>query len=549
MKYVKKTLPILLSLALGLSLVACGEGGGDPAVTENSPPAMSVAPVGSVFTPEELAPTYTEDGATVITLSGNTALSSTNAARVTGSTVTITDEGTYILRGAWEGSIRLAAGTDDDVILVLDGATVTAGTASAIEIVTADTCTLLLADGTENALTSASTEGALTTALDLLLGGEGTLTVTATAGDGIKGKDALTVTGGTVTVTATGHAMDANDGIRLTGAALTLTAGMDGIHTENLEKPEKASLYIGDGSYTVTAEGDALSAGGTLTVAGGHLTLKTGQDAESAKGIKAGGSLAIGGGEITVTATDDAIHTNASLSVGGGTLTLATGDDGLHADVSLAIMGGEITVTESYEGLEAQHITVSGGRTTVTARDDGLNAAGGTDESGTAGIRPGGDQFGPHGGGMPPGQAAGNGSITISGGVLVILASGDGIDANGTLTITGGSVTVSGPTRGDTAVLDYDRVGTITGGTFIGTGSTMMAQTLTSGAEQGVLALSVGNRTAGTLITVKDARGEVILTYEPPLDYAIVIVSSPEMKKGESYTVTVGAQSGTFAAS
>ena len=46
-----------------------------------------------------------------------------------------------------------------------------------------------------------------------------------------------------------------------------------------------------------------------------------------------------------------------------------------------------------------------------------------------------------------------NGSILISDGNLYINASGDGIDANGTLTISGGYTVVVGPTRGDTATL------------------------------------------------------------------------------------------------
>lgn len=68
------------------------------------------------------------------------------------------------------------------------------------------------------------------------------------------------------------------------------------------------------------------------------------------------------------------------------------------------------------------------------------------------------------------GGSSSNGTIVISGGSLYVQASGDGIDANGTLTITGGSTTVCGPTQGDTATLDYDVSGVITGGTFIGTG-------------------------------------------------------------------------------
>ena len=79
--------------------------------------------------------------------------------------------------------------------------------------------------------------------------------------------------------------------------------------------------------------------------------------------------------------------------------------------------------------------------------------------------------------GGPGSSSSPNGTILISGGTIAITAYGDGIDANGTLEITGGYITVCGPTQGDTATLDYDVSGTISGGTFIGTGASGMAQT------------------------------------------------------------------------
>ena len=141
-----------------------------------------------------------------------------------------------------------------------------------------------------------------------------------------------------------------------------------------------------------------------------------------------------------------------------------------------------------------------------------------------------------------------DGSIVISGGTLYVKASGDGIDANGTLEITGGYTVVTGPTRGDTATLDYDVSATISGGTFIGTGAAGMAQTF-SDSEQGVVAVSVGNQAAGTEIILKDAKGNTVISHQPELDFAVVILSSPDIVKGQSYTITVGSQSAEFKAS
>ena len=157
------------------------------------------------------------------------------------------------------------------------------------------------------------------------------------------------------------------------------------------------------------------------------------------------------------------------------------------------------------------------------------------------GGRPGGGGFG----GM---SGNSNGSIKVSGGNLYINSSGDGMDANGTLEISGGYTVVVGPTQGDTATLDYDTSGIITGGTFIGTGASGMAQTF-SDSKQGVVAVSVGNQPAGTQIILKDKNGNTVLEHTPELNFAVVILSSPDMTKGENYTITVGTQSGEFEAS
>ncbi|MGN1083073.1 MAG: hypothetical protein ACI4SJ_05950, partial [Candidatus Avispirillum sp.] len=172
---------------------------------------------------------------------------------------------------------------------------------------------------------------------------------------------------------------------------------------------------------------------------------------------------------------------------------------------------------------------------------DGLNAAGGTDSSGTQGGRDGmfGGGFGGRGGGGGGMSSSSDGTIVISGGTLYIKASGDGIDANGSLTISGGFVTVAGPTQGDTATLDYDTEGIITGGTFIGTGASGMAQSF-SDASQGVVAVGVGNQSAGTAVTLTDKDGNVIISVTPELSFAVVILSSPDIASGESYTLTVG---------
>ena len=101
-------------------------------------------------------------------------------------------------------------------------------------------------------------------------------------------------------------------------------------------------------------------------------------------------------------------------------------------------------MTMSYEGFEAWYINVYGGVTAVYGRDDGWNAAGGADGSSSDDFGPGAGHGGPgQGGGM--GGSSSTGYLTIEGGFHYIkTGSGDvdGIDSNGTMTISGGVIVV-----------------------------------------------------------------------------------------------------------
>ena len=111
----------------------------------------------------------------------------------------------------------------------------------------------------------------------------------------------------------------------------------------------------------------------------------------------------------------------------------------------------------------------------------------------------------------------------------------------------GGMVTVCCPVKGDTSVLDYDSSGVISGGTFLGTGASAMAQTI-NGSGQGVISVNAGNQNADTKITLTDSTGKLLLSLTPELDFSVVILSAPELQKGESYILDIGGNSGTYTA-
>ena len=81
-----------------------------------------------------------------------------------------------------------------------------------------------------------------------------------------------------------------------------------------------------------------------------------------------------------------------------------------------------------------------------------------------------------------------------------------------------------------------------------GAGASGMAQPF-GDSKQGVIALQTGNQPAGAEIILKDAGGNTLISYKPELDFAVVILSSPDIVKGQTYTITIGSLPGEFDAS
>ena len=588
----KSIMALLLGMAFLLS--ACGKPGeqalfpsGDMALSTpaNTTPAGTVPASNDIFSNRDRKDSYDTAGAVTISLNGDSIACDSGAVKISGTTATLSKEGTYILSGQLNNGMILVDAPDEHKLqLVLDGANIHSESCAPIYIRQADKVFLTLAAGSSNRLSNGSgftaidennIDAVIFSKEDLTLNGSGALTITSPAGHGIVSKDSLKITGGVYTVQAASHGVCGKDDVCVSGAQLNITAGKDGIHSENDDDAALGFVYLESGNFLIEAGQDGISASSGVTVLSGSFditagggsgngeshaesgfgggfggggrpggpggrpgsqTQQTQTDTESRKGLKAAGDLTISGGIFNLNTADDALHANGNITLSGGVYQIASGDDGVHADETLTVTAGTMDITQSYEGLEALHILISGGQICLVASDDGLNAAGGTDSSGFGGGF-GGDRFGGRGG-----SGGSSGSMVISGGELYVQASGDGLDANGTLEISGGFITVCGPTQGDTATLDFDSRATITGGTFIGTGASGMAQTF-SDNTQGVIAVRFGSQSAGTQITVTDSSGKVILTHSPELSFAVAILSSPELVSGETYTLQLGASS------
>ncbi|MCD7802283.1 MAG: carbohydrate-binding domain-containing protein [Clostridiales bacterium] len=575
------SLLLALLLCLSLALTGCESQAADTdsdAVTDNDAvsgsadaEAVALLDTDEMFTDRDYEVGYDESACVVITLDGDSASCDSDSVTVSGSTVTITDEGTYLLTGTLtDGMVIVDADDSDKLQLVLDGVDICSGTSAALYIRQADKVFLTLASGSENTLSNGgsfvdidenSIDAVIFSKDDLTLNGSGTLTVQSPAGHGIVSKDDLVITSGTYDITADSHGLSGKDSVRISEGTLTIVSGKDGVHAENADDSSLGYLYIAGGTYDITAEGDGLSAGSVLQIDGGTFTVTTGggsangesdrndswsrfggmqysadstdEDTASVKGVKSSGDLVLNGGTFTVDAADDALHSNADLTVTGGTYTLSSGDDGMHADGTLTITGGTLNIVTSYEGIEGQSIDLSGGVISVTASDDGLNASGGNDESGYAGFGGGRDAF----------SADTDCTLTISGGTLTVTAGGDGIDSNGSLTVTGGTVWVDGPTDSGNGALDYGTEATISGGTFVDLGTSAMAVNFGSSSTQGSMLITVSSQQAGTEIALADSSGTVLVSGTAGKSYNSVLISCPGLAQGENYTLTTGSDS------
>jgi len=572
------------------------------AETEPTDDTTAAVPSSEMFTDRDMDYWHDDEESVMVKLNGDSVSCDSKSVAIKGTTVTIKDAGTYFLVGElYDGKVVVNADENDKVRLVLGAVTINCSTSAPIYVLRADkvfvtldmhTVSTLSNGGEFVAIDENNINAVIYSKQDITFNGENArLVINSPAGHGIAGKDDVVFTSGQYEINSAGHGIDANDSVRVVNAGIKIDSGKDGIHVENSDDGTLGFVYIESGNLNITSAGDGISAGAYMDILGGTFNITAGggyvngeqktsdmwgmggfmggggrpggpggrgetphgmqgnatettEDSTSIKGIKSAGNLTISGGTFITDSADDAVHSNASITINGGTFDLQSGDDGIHADETLTVRSAAITIAESYEGFEALDIKIEGGAINLVASDDGLNAAGGTDSSGFGGNR-GGDKFGGGFGGM--GMGSSNGSIVISGGTLYIKASGDGIDANGTVEISGGYTVVCGPTAGDTATLDYDTTATINGGTFIGTGAYGMAQTFND-TKQGVIAVSVGNQQAGDEIVLKDKAGNVILTCTPELSYAVVILSSPEIISGETYTLNVGSLSGEIEA-
>lgn len=527
---------------------------------------LTESTIDTEFTDREKSGSYKASEAVKITLNKTTVTVSGSGAKADGSTITITEEGVYVVSGTLEdGQIIVDASDSDKVQIVLEGVNINCETNAAIYVREADKVFITLAENSSNTLGGGNeytqiddntVDGVIFSKSDLVCNGTGSLTIEADYKHGIVSRDDLVITGGTYKITAADNGITAKDQLKILDGIFDIDAANSAVKAKNADDAELGNIYIAGGIFTIEAE-------------------------------------------------QDGFHATGSMVVDDGTITVNSGDDGFHAELDTVIHGGTILVEESYEGLEGKRVVVNGGDITVNASNDGVNAVGsGDDDSNaassnndsSAAVNSGDDssisgaadgkepsqmppdtengsdmqpsqdfdpENAPSGGNAPqsfdPGNAPSDGNapqkmqggpggggnselyIKITGGTLTVSADGDGLDSNGGLLVTGGTTIVYGPTSDGDSALDYDGSAIATGGTLAAIGSAGMTESFDEASTQPVITYyGTETQSADTTITLTDSDGSALFTVTPEKAYASIVLTCPEMKLDATYTLAAG---------
>jgi len=312
-----------------------------------------------------------------------------------------------------------------------------------------------------------------------------------TASNGIKANDAIMMRGGVINVECSGTAakgMKSEGSIQIDGGRFTaITTG--GGEWDNDDRDVNGSAGIKCDSI--------------LTINGGTVCLKS--SGQGGKGISGDQAMYFNGGTIKV------ITTGTVYSYGA----YSTSPKGIKGDSDIYLAGSKVMVRatggENSEGIESKgKLYISDGQVEVYTYDDAINA---------------------------------KSHIGISGGsVFTYAINNDGIDSNGTISISGGTVIASGTTSPEEGIDCDQNAFYITGGTIMAIGGTTSTPT-SSGTTQPVAIVGASNLSSGSYIALAGNNGNNIFAFATPRAYSscTMLISSPSLAKGGKCTITTGA--------
>jgi hypothetical protein len=494
-----------------------------------------------------------------IIFNGRSVTENSEGVAIEGSIVKITSPGTYTFRGnLTEGQIVVNTEDEKIVRLIFNGINIKCSNSAPVFIRSAAKVLIVLADSTENYLSDGSSydlddEGepcaTIFSKSYLSFFGNGKLILSGNYEDGIVSKDGLVIKSGILDVSAIDDGIRGKDYVFIRNGNINVKAGGDGIKSDNETESEFGNITIESGEFTINSAGDGITAQNNISMLAGSFNITTGGGAGtnsgsgvttpggrpggtsggysgtiSAKGIKTTGNITIEKGTFVINSADDAFHTEGNFVLNGGTYDIATGDDAIHAAASVTINGDIVNITKSYEGIESASITVNKGSISLVSTDDGFNATKGNATEANDGS-----------------------TLIINGGNIVVnSSSGDGLDSNGNVTVTGGTVIVHGPQSQPEVGFDINGTFNISGGFVIGSGpnsGNMIEGPAASSGQYSVKATVSTGLSSSTIFHIEDVNRKDLLTFQPARNQYYIVFSSSGLISGSSYNIYLGGSS------
>lgn len=381
----------------------------------------------------------------------------------------------YVLSGTLtNGCVKVYS--DYKLKMTLNGASITNNDGPALNIQSKKRIFIVLADNTENKLVDGSSYSSSDEDQKGALFSEGQII--------FSGNGTLNVTGNYK------HAICSDDYFRLrSGVINILAAATDGIHTND-------AVVIDGGTLSINSSSDGIQCDeGFIKINDGNITIKSGDE---------GITTAYEGTDSSITPYTE---------INGGTInitTTGTSAKGIKSMGDLTINNENITVSTSKteaEGIESKtSLVINNGTIEVTAYDDCINA---------------------------------KNSIVINGGKIYCYSTtNDGIDSNGTMTVTGGTIVSAGATSPEEGMDCDNNTFKITGGLIVSMGGA--TSTPTSNVTTQYCTIVGGSFTSGQLINIQSASRDQIVTFKAPKAFATLLFSSPNLVANTSYTLYTG---------
>ena len=323
-----------------------------------------------------------------------------------------------------------------------------------------------------------------------------------------------------MTANADGHGVYAGGDARIEGGDLRLETEGDGLYVEG-------ALFLSGGAMEVSAGGGAGTASPTASYFDdffgydpfefffgdgfyggyegyGDAPAARGHDAVSAAEIR------MEGGSLVLDASGDGLRADGAMTMTGGALSIACGEDGLHAGGDLNVSGGVIWVDECEAGLSGANVAVENAEVSIVSAGAGVQAL----------------------------SERGGDVRVLEGAKLTIAAGGDGISAGADVYLAGGETSLWCSGRSG-APLDAAGEVFADGGTLIATGRGDSAAIAEDSAQHVLRARFNGTLREGARVVVENESGEAVFSFAPENDFSRLLLTSPALAQGETYTLYV----------